>query len=64
MVVAYLCGPVHFFIALCQLLMASGIGDKAELQAHGVECIADISELGKNLQVRYRTNLSAPSMFN
>lgn len=51
-VVTYVCGPVHFYIVFRQLLMASGIGDKAELQAHGVECMADIPELGKNLQVR------------
>lgn len=31
--------------------MTSGIGDKAELEAHGLGCIADAPELGKNLQV-------------
>ena len=36
-----------------QLLMASGIGNRAELEAHGLDCIADVPELGKNLQVRY-----------
>lgn len=52
MVVAFVCGLVQSFVGFRQLLMASGVGDKAELQAHGVECIADIPELGKNLQVR------------
>ncbi|CBJ28002.1 choline dehydrogenase [Ectocarpus siliculosus] len=33
-----------------KLLMTSGIGDKAELEAHGLGCIADVPELGKNLQ--------------
>eukprot|EP00903_Cladosiphon_okamuranus_P005497 g5478.t2 len=33
-----------------KLLMASGVGSKQELAAHGLNCIADIPELGKNLQ--------------
>lgn len=41
-----------FSVGVRQLLMASGIGDKAELEAHGLDCIADVPELGKNLQVK------------
>lgn len=33
-----------------QLLMLSGVGDEAHLQAHGIPCVANISGVGKNLQ--------------
>jgi 4-pyridoxate dehydrogenase len=33
-----------------QLLMLSGIGDRAELSAHGIETKADLPQVGKNLQ--------------
>jgi choline dehydrogenase-like flavoprotein len=36
-----------------QLLMLSGIGPAAELQAHGIAVRADLSGVGRNLQDRY-----------
>jgi choline dehydrogenase len=33
-----------------QLLMLSGIGDKDELDAHGIECVADVPGVGHNFQ--------------
>ena len=33
-----------------QVLMLSGIGDRAALQAHGIECLHELSGVGKNLQ--------------
>lgn len=59
------CRPVlvYFFrrhVYRTQLLMASGIGDKAELEAHGLDCIADVPELGKNLQVIFYRSQSQP----
>ena len=33
-----------------QILMLSGIGDKAELQEHGIDCIKELPGVGKNLQ--------------
>jgi choline dehydrogenase len=36
-----------------QLLMLSGIGPKAHLEAHGISCIADRPGVGQNLQDRY-----------
>ncbi|NVH47279.1 GMC family oxidoreductase [Photobacterium damselae] len=33
-----------------QLLMLSGIGDKEHLNAHGIECVADLPGVGQNLQ--------------
>jgi len=36
-----------------QLLMLSGIGPKAELEAHGIEVLVDLPGVGENLQDRY-----------
>lgn len=33
-----------------QLLMLSGVGKKAELQGHGIDCAVDLPGVGKNLQ--------------
>jgi choline dehydrogenase len=33
-----------------QLLMLSGIGEKAELEHHGIDCLLDLPGVGKNLQ--------------
>lgn len=43
------------FAFYLQLLMKSGIGDKAELKSHDLDCVAHVPELGKNLQVRKPT---------
>ena len=49
-----------------QLLMLSGIGDKAELAAHGIGTVLDRPQVGKNLQdhvsviVMYRRKLPGP----
>jgi len=37
-------------IASPQLLMLSGIGDKNELAQHGINCVHELSGVGKNLQ--------------
>lgn len=42
-----------------QLLMLSGIGDVAELNEHGIECIKDLKGVGKNLQDHLFLNVSA-----
>lgn len=36
-----------------QLLMLSGIGPRAELEAHGIEVLVDLPGVGENLQDRY-----------
>ncbi len=33
-----------------QILMLSGIGDRAELAKHGIDCVQDLPGVGKNLQ--------------
>lgn len=40
-----------------QLLMLSGIGDRAELAQHGIECRVNLPGVGKNLQDRYEVGL-------
>ena len=37
-------------IASPQLLMLSGVGDKSELSAHGIECVHELKGVGKNLR--------------
>lgn len=36
-----------------QLLMLSGIGERAHLEAHGIRCVVDLPGVGRNLQDRY-----------
>jgi choline dehydrogenase len=48
-------------IASPQLLMLSGIGEKAALQKHGIECIRDLIGVGKNLQDHLFFPVSAAS---
>ena len=40
-----------------QLLMLSGIGPRAELEAHGIEVKVDLPGVGKNLQDRYEVGV-------
>ncbi|CAN0139335.1 unnamed protein product, partial [Hapterophycus canaliculatus] len=40
--------------------MISGIGNKKDLKEHGLDCIVDVPELGKNLQVRHHSKSSDP----
>jgi choline dehydrogenase-like flavoprotein len=42
-----------------QLLMLSGIGDRAELEGFGIKCRVDRQGVGKNLQDRYEVSLVA-----
>lgn len=36
-----------------QLLMLSGIGERAHLKQHGIRCVVDLPGVGRNLQDRY-----------
>lgn len=40
-----------------QLLMLSGVGPRAHLEAHGIEVRVDLPGVGKNLQDRYETSV-------
>lgn len=40
-----------------QLLMLSGVGDRAHLQEHGIECLAHRPGVGRNLQDRYEVTV-------
>ena len=40
-----------------QLLMLSGIGPRAELESHGIECRVDLPGVGQNLQDRYEVGV-------
>ncbi|TDD06339.1 GMC family oxidoreductase [Saccharopolyspora terrae] len=40
-----------------QLLKLSGIGPRAELEAHGIEVLADVPGVGENLQDRYEVTV-------
>lgn len=44
-----------------QLLMLSGVGDAAELNEHGIDCVKDLKGVGKNLQDHLFLNVSAKS---
>lgn len=49
-----LCGGAF---ASPQLLMLSGIGEKAHLEDHGIDCVADLPAVGRNMQDRYEVGV-------